>query len=178
VQNNKALNVVDNEQIIVLGRFGSAHGIKGMVKVYSNTNPPEGILQYQPWLVKKGREWQTMTFKRAEKRAKFLVVSIDGYQDRTSCETLTNCEIGIVRQQLPELEQDEYYWSDLEGLTVSNTQGQTLGTVSHLMDTGSNDVLVIIGEKKRHLVPFLMGDVIIQVSLEDKHILVDWDAEF
>lgn len=170
--------MINEEQIVVVGRFGSPHGIKGMVKVFSFTKPSENILQYQPWLVKKGRTWQTMTFKHAENRSKFIVVNMDGYLDRTSCEELTNCEIGVNRQQLPELEDNEFYWKDLEGLEVENKQQEHLGKVSHLFETGSNDVLVVEGGKKRYLIPFLMNEVVIEVDIKNAKIIVDWDPEF
>ena len=52
-----------------------------------------------------------------------------------------------------------------------------LGVVDHLVETGSNDVLVLKGEKER-LVPFIQGDVITMIDLESAEMVVDWDPEF
>lgn len=87
------------------------------------------------------------------------------------------CEIGICRDQLPAPGAGEYYWNDLEGLEVRNLQGESLGVVDHLMETGANDVLVVRGERER-LIPFLQGQVVISVDLDEQRIQVDWDKDF
>ncbi len=87
------------------------------------------------------------------------------------------CEVGICPDQLPAAEPGEYYWRDLEGLEVSNLQGERLGVVDHLMETGANDVLVVRGERER-LIPFVQGPVVVAVDLEARRIRVDWDKDF
>jgi 16S rRNA processing protein RimM len=86
-------------------------------------------------------------------------------------------EIGIQRAQLPELVPGEYYWSDLEGLTVATLTGERLGVVSHLLETGANDVLVVKGDAE-YLIPFVVGDVVHEVDLERGEIRVDWSKDF
>ena len=66
---------------------------------------------------------------------------------------------------------------DLEGLEVRTPRGEVLGTVDHLLATGSNDVLVLSGDAER-LIPFVMGDVIRSVDLEKGLIVADWSADF
>ncbi|MCE1731900.1 ribosome maturation factor RimM, partial [Enterobacter hormaechei] len=84
----------------------------------------------------------------------------------------------------PDLEEGDYYWKDLIGCQVINTTGYNLGTIHDMMETGSNDVMVIkanlkdaFGIKER-LVPFLDGQVIKKVDLATKTIEVDWDPGF
>lgn len=88
----------------------------------------------------------------------------------------TNLCIGVTRDQLPVLSLGDYYWSDLEGLTVINQDGICLGKVDHLFSTGSNDVLVVKGGRER-LLPYTSA-VMKDVNLEKGQIEVDWDAEF
>jgi 16S rRNA processing protein RimM len=90
---------------------------------------------------------------------------------------LTGCEIGITRDELPAAETGEYYWHDLQGLSVVTLAGESLGTVDHLIETGANDVLVVEGERER-LIPFVMGQVVVHVDLDKGEIQVDWDKEF
>jgi 16S rRNA processing protein RimM len=90
---------------------------------------------------------------------------------------LIGCDIALYRQQLPELEAGDYYWSDLIGLRVLNLDGVDLGQVERLIETGANDVLVLQGERER-LIPYLKDQVIKQINLDDKVIQVDWDPEF
>ena len=87
------------------------------------------------------------------------------------------CEIGIHRDQLPAPGSGEYYWSDLEGLEVRDLQGELLGVVDHLVETGANDVLVVSGDRER-LIPFVQGQVVISVDLDGCQIVVDWDKDF
>ena len=86
-------------------------------------------------------------------------------------------EIAVERDQLPELANDEYYWTDLEGLQVRTCAGVTLGRVDHLLATGANDVLVVQGERE-HLIPFVLGSVVKAVHLSDGWMEVDWDPDF
>ena len=81
------------------------------------------------------------------------------------------------RKQLPAAQPGEYYWSDLQGLEVVTLQGESLGTVDHLLETGANDVLVVTGERER-LIPFVLGQVVDDVDLERGEIRVDWDRDF
>lgn len=67
----------------------------------------------------------------------------------------------------------EYYWSDLEGLTVINKFGKKLGIVDHLIATGSNDVIVL---ENNTMIPYTKN-VILEVDLEEKIIKVDWELE-
>jgi 16S rRNA processing protein RimM len=90
---------------------------------------------------------------------------------------LIGCEIGVRREQLPPTSPGEYYWSDLEGLTVVTVQGEMLGTVDHLIETGANDVMVVHGERER-LIPFVMQQVVVDVDLGKGEIRVDWDKDF
>ena len=81
------------------------------------------------------------------------------------------------RDRLPPPAPGEYYWADLEGLAVETTEGVPLGKVSHLFETGANDVMVVEGERKR-LLPFVTGQYIVSVDFEAGRIVVDWDPDF
>ena len=80
------------------------------------------------------------------------------------------------REALPEAAENEYYWSDLIGLEVVNVQGEVLGKVTDLLETGANDVLVVEGERER-LLPFT-AQVILKVDLAAGRINVDWGADY
>ena len=78
---------------------------------------------------------------------------------------------------MPALESGEYYWADLMGLEVSTRQGDILGVVEKILETGANDVLVIRGERE-HLVPYVPGQYVLSVDLAASVMVVDWDPEF
>jgi len=86
-------------------------------------------------------------------------------------------EIGIRRDQLPDTAPGVYYWGDLQGLEVVTGDGESLGTVDHLIETGANDVLVVKGDRER-LIPFVLQQVVTRVDLDTGTIQVDWDKDF
>jgi len=160
---------------IALGYISAVHGIKGWVKVHSWTRPMEAILEYQPWLL--GEDKKPVTIVDGRRQGKGLAVLLPGYKNREQAVTLVGQQIFVGREQLPATENDEYYWSDLEGLEVHTTKGEVLGRVEGLMETGANDVLLIRGDRL-HLVPFVQGQYVKRVDLESGLIEVDWDSEF
>ena len=135
----------------------------------------EAILQYQPWLL--GEDKEPVKIIDGRKQGKGVAAILPGFEDREQAATLVGTQIFVRREQLPATEKDEYYWSDLEGLEVKTTKGELLGRVEKLMETGANDVLVIRGNRE-HLVPFIQGQYVTRVDLEDGMIEVDWDPEF
>ena len=158
-----------------LGYISAVHGIKGWVKVHSWTRPMEAILEYQPWLL--GEDKRPVKIIDGRKQGKGLVALLPGFENREQATTLVGQQIFVGRDQLPATVADEYYWSDLEGLDVHTTDGEVLGRVERLMETGANDVLVIRGQRE-HLVPFIQGQYVTSVDLEGGLIIVDWDPEF
>ena len=77
---------------------------------------------------------------------------------------------------MPPAEADEYYWSDLVGLEVENLQQVKFCIISELFETGANDVMVVKGTRER-LVPFI-AQVVLDVDMDQRRMVVDWDAEF
>jgi 16S rRNA processing protein RimM len=160
---------------VALGYISAVHGIKGWVKVHSWTRPMEAILDYQPWLL--GEDKRPVKIVDGRKQGKGLAALLPGFEDREQAITLVGQQIFVRRDQLPATAEDEYYWSDLEGLDVQTSSGEILGRVDRLMETGANDVLVIRGDRE-HLVPFIQGQYVKRVDLEGGLIEVDWDPEF
>ena len=105
-----------------------------------------------------------------------MVVKIQEINDRELAREYANNPIAIERNALPKLDEEEYYWQDLIGCTVETTSGICLGQVKSLMETGSNDVLVVVGERER-LIPYI-DSVVISIDVTKKSIVVDWDSEF
>ena len=160
---------------VALGYISAVHGIKGWVKVHSWTRPMEAILGYRPWLL--GEQKSPVKIIDGRKQGKGLVALLPGFEDREQAIKLVGQQIFVERDQLPPTDEGEYYWTDLEGLEVHTTNGNVLGRVDRLMETGANDVLVIRGERE-HLVPFVQGQYVKRVDLEGGLIEVDWDPEF
>lgn len=168
---------------VSLGKITSVYGVKGWVKVYSHTDPMTNILDYAPWYLKLDGRWQTVKLAQGRTQGKGLVAKLVGCDDRDQARAYCGAEIFVDQQQLPELQGDEFYWHQLEGLTVITEQGDELGRVDYLIATGSNDVLVVKGmassiDRRERLIPYLPDQVIKSIDLDSGCIRVDWDPEF
>ena len=161
-------------QPVVLGRISGLFGVKGWVKVYSYTEPREAVLEYRRWLLSGKDGWREVTVAEGQRHGKMIIARIDGYVDRDQAAELIGTEIAVPRDELPEAEEGRFYWSDLEGLRVVHRDGTELGKVAYLLETGANDVMVVQGEQER-LIPFVMGEVILEGDLANGRIDVDWE---
>ena len=165
------------QQRIGIGKITGVFGVKGWVKVFSDTAPKENILAYSPWYLEKGNENKLVKVINGRLQGKAIVAQLEDVDDRDQAELLAGWDISIDREQLPSIGADEYYWSDLIGLKVSTIDNQDLGVVDYLLETGANDVLVIKGDRER-LIPFLQDQTVLKIDLEAGEIKVDWDPDF
>ncbi|MEM7283789.1 MAG: ribosome maturation factor RimM [Pseudomonadota bacterium] len=166
------------DEFVVVGRIAGVYGVKGWVRVESFTQPITNIFDYDPWtLLGPGGTQRQCAKAEGRPHGKGLIAKFEGLSDREEAVALVGHEVAVPRRELPEVEQGSFYWADLEGLSVVTKQGQALGQVDHLIETGANDVLVVEGERQR-LIPFLWERVVLQVDLDAKRITVDWDPEF
>jgi 16S rRNA processing protein RimM len=162
---------------IALGRINGHFGVKGWVKIYSDTKPKEQIVSYEPLWLRLGKEWRSIRVLEGKAHGKTVIARLEGIESREQAEALIGAEIAIDRDQLVPAAEGEYYWIDLIGLQVESVDGEDLGVVKDLMETGANDVLVVRGERER-LIPFVQGQFVKEVDLEAGKMTVDWDPEF
>lgn len=168
------MNKVD-EIYITVGKIGSTYGVKGWLKIQSYTELGASILDHTPWYISNGDDaWSMIKVEEGRLHGKDVIIKLSGVDTPEEARLFTGKLLGILRSQLPELDKNEYYWSDLIGLTVVNKNGDVYGKVSYLIETGSNDVLVVKGDHD-HAIPYLYGSVILNVDLEKRQILVDWE---
>lgn len=177
------LVVIPNKPV-VLGKMGSTYGIRGWLRVFSSTEESESIFDYQPWFIQRAGEWQQLELEGWKHHNQDLIIKVKGMEDREAAASLTNCDIVVDSTQLPPLDAGEYYWKDLMGCQVVTTTGYQLGSVIDMMETGSNDVMVVKANLKdafgiqERLVPFLDGQVVRKVDLLARSIEVEWDPNF
>lgn len=165
-----------SNKIITIGRLGKPYGLYGWLKLISFTEPLENILSYQDWFINTGKDWRQIKSYETKQQGNQMLVKFPGIDTPEKAKQLSNAVLGIQREQLAPLPEGEFYWSDLEGLRVINTQGVELGTIDYLFNTGSNDVIVVKGAKE-HLLPYLKK-VVLAVNLAEGAMLVDWDEDW
>lgn len=168
----------DSDPMVIMGRIAAAHGIRGWVKIQPYTENLDSLLDYRSWWIgREGGPWREVEVRQCEAHNKTLAAELPDCPDRNAAEKLKGLLIAIPRSNLPQQSNDEYYWSDLIGLAVVNEAGVQLGTVSNLLDTGANQVLIVKGDSGEILIPFV-ASAIKQVDMKNKTIRVDWSADY
>jgi 16S rRNA processing protein RimM len=180
------------ENMVVMGRIVAPYGVYGWVKVVPDTEYLDGLLDYEAWWIGKTPNWREATVEQAKIHNDVLLIKLAGISDRDLAFSLKGQQIAVPREALPETEEGEYYWSDLIGLSVTNTQGVAFGKVTQVFETGANDVLVVREEQpvsvkgkdgkvreeyRERLIPFT-SEAVPEVDIKAGTVLVDWDADF
>lgn len=180
------------ENMVVMGRIVAPYGVYGWVKVVPDTEALDGLLDYDAWWVGKDPNWRAVTVEQAKIHNDVLLIKLAGVSDRDQAFSLKGQQVAVPREALPEPDEGEYYWSDLIGLQVTNTQGVVFGKITQVFETGANDVLVVREEQasqvlgkdgklheeyRERLIPFT-SEAVPDVNLQAGTVLVDWDADF
>ena len=177
----------DVDQVVVIGRITAVYGVKGWVKIHSFTQPAENFINYQDYYLERAGQWQALDLEQIKRHHKGLVGHIKGIDDRDQAKAYCQRDIAVPVTELASLEEGQFYWHQLEGLTVLAMSGDgrdiVLGVVDYLIETGANDVLVVKSNNesidgKERLIPYLEGQVVKEVDLDTGIIRVDWDPEF
>jgi len=161
---------------VVVGQLRRAHGVRGEMVMQLLTDFPERIVPQK--VVYLGDAHEPIKLRTVRGHDRYLLVSFEGRYDPDAVSDLRNAVLSVRIDTLPELPEGQYYHHQLIGLTVVNQTGQTLGTLRDILETGSNDVYVVVAEDgKETLLPALQ-DVILGVDLEKKEMRVhppEWE---
>lgn len=170
------------DDLLVIGKIVSVHGIRGDVKVYSFTDPIDNLLKYPEWTLRRGSEVKQVKMLKGRRQGNILVATLDGLTDREVARTYADFEICVPRADLPSLDDGEFYWHQLQGLKVINQEGVLLGKVDHLLETGANDVLVVRAcegsvDDSERLLPYI-DSCVLAIDVAKGEMQVDWDVDF
>ena len=175
--------MAQHPQETVIGRITSVFGVKGWLKIYSYTDPLDGILNYRHWTLLHNGKRVAAELETGRLQGQGIVVKLKGIDDRDLARMYSGAEIRVPLAELPDLPEGEFYWYQLEKLDVVTVEGERLGKVDHLLETGSNDVLIVRADdasidQRERLIPYLPDQVVREVDLAAGRLLVDWDPEF
>ncbi len=170
--------------LVELGTIIDAYGIKGALKVRPFSDDPVALLKAKEVWIRHPRDLTTLKNYQvysSRNHSGTILLELVGLTDRELVLNLKSAEILVSRKSFPSLSQDEYYWSDLIGLSVVNQHQEILGNVTELMDNGVQSVLVIEDDVKiQRLIPFV-APFIVEVFLrgtEEPKIVVDWENDW
>jgi len=172
-------------ETLVVGRITAVFGIRGWVKVFSYTEQLDAVMDYQPWWVATAQGLKQVTVDDWKRHGDGLIVHIKGIDDRDLARAWCQQDIRVDKSLLPSLDNEDFYWHQLEGLVVySHFEGREirLGLVKSLLETGANDVLVLKGDaqsidREERLIPYA-EQFVTKIDLEAQRIDVIWDPEF
>lgn len=190
------------EDAIEVGRVLDAWGIKGWIKILSHSADADALFNSRRWFLKPSERVNgapprpgapsagtpvppVLKILSVRDHGDGIVAQAEGVSDRSAAEALKGARIFVSRSTFPQTDPDEYYWIDLIGLTVVNREGQTLGEVTDLIDTGPHCVLRIVPPgltppvkpEQEILIPFVsayVGDV----DMPGRRITVDWGLDY
>lgn len=163
---------------VELGRIGAPYGVKGWVHVDSFTDPPESLLRYPRWALRKGHgERRELRLTQGRPHGERLVAQLAGIEDRTAAAALTGAVIEVERASLPPPGDREYYCADLEGCEVENLEGVKLGTLVHFV-AGHEALMMVVRhpEGSECWVPAVPRHLR-KVDLSRRQVWVDWPLE-
>ena len=166
---------------ILLGTIGKPYGLKGECYFYYFGKEPKNLNSYKEFFSKDhSMLLRVKTIREIKDR---VIISFENIDSRTNVEELRDLDLYISEDQLVDLEAGDFYWYQLENLKVMNLEGNFLGLVSELMETGKNDVLVVEPcndsiDSKSRLIPYVKEKVITSVDIENQTITVNWSKEF
>ncbi|MBL8496937.1 ribosome maturation factor RimM [Nitrosomonas sp. JL21] len=169
--------------MVIMGHVMGPFGVQGWIKVNPYTERIDGLMEFSSWwLSGDSHDWHQVQVTSGHVNGHILTAKLKGYADRTEASKLKGMQIAIPRDCLPVLSEkghDGYYWSDLIGTNVTNLEGEQLGIVKGLLETGANDVLCVHNDSrtKEILIPFI-SQYVINVDLKLSKIIVDWNIDY
>ena len=160
---------------VCLGVIAGPHGVNGLLRVKSYTADPADVAAYGPVTDAAGA--RRFRIELTGTARDMLLARIEGVTDRTAAEALRGVELYVERDRLPAPDADEFYHTDLIGLTARSTDGEAIGTVAALYDYGAGDVIEIrAADGGAVLLPFTKA-VVPEVDLEHGVVVVDRPSE-
>lgn len=164
-----------SDERILMGVIGRPHGVRGLVHVQSYTADPESLAEYGVLTDDRGRAfklvWEREGIARLSQKQDGRFVSVTSREDAAA---LTNTRLYVPREALPPADEDEYYLTDLIGLTAEDPSGRVLGQVAHVHDYGAGASLEISPTRgiPGLLIPFTARAVPV-VDITGRRIVVD-----
>jgi len=155
-----------------MGRVAGSYGVHGWLRVRPWSGDPEALAACRAWHVG-GVEYAV---EDSRIHSGVLLAKLAGIASREAALKLKGTEVAVPRAALAEPEAGRYYWADLIGLEVVNSQGMVLGIVREMFSHGAHDVMELSGDRNR-LIPWVPA-VVKRVDLEAKRIEVEWGADW
>ena len=131
------------EQLLQVGVISSTHGIRGEVKVFPTTDDPNRFKKLKQVILDTGREQKDLEIEGVKFFKQFVILKFKGIDNINDIEKYKGKSLYVTREHAVKLKKDEYFIADLIGIQVVSDEGEELGTISDVLQTGANDVYVV-----------------------------------
>lgn len=155
------------EQLLQVGVISSTHGIAGEVKVYPTTDDVRRFDFLKNVILDTGKEKINLEVSSVKYFKNMVILKFKQFNNINEVEKFRSCPLYVTRENAVELEEDEYFICDLIGLKVVSDEGEELGKLTDVLQTGANDVYVVkMANDKEVLFPAI-EQCILNVNLEE-----------
>jgi 16S rRNA processing protein RimM len=162
-----------SESLLEIGKIVGTHGLRGDLKVRLNSGEPEALLAAEliTLHLPSGEELTAEPVRQSLHKGQVLL-RLQGFESINQVEHLVGGQVMLPEEQLPELEEDEYYWSQLNGLQVVDRERGPIGKLHQMFDTAAHDTYVVTGPYGEVLIP-AVGQFIQEIDLDQRVMNVD-----
>ena len=160
------------EQFLEIGQIVNTFGIKGMVKIKPFTDDINRFDRLKKIYISNKNEKKEYQIQEVKYHKNMVLLQLEGITKIEEAEKLKNEYLKIKRENAIPLEEDTYFVVDLIGLNVYSDENEYLGELIDIFNTGSNDISVVRREEKPQLLLPAIKDVIKQIDIENKKIIV------
>ena len=160
------------EDLLQVGAISSVHGVHGEVKVFPTTSDPMRYKYLKEVLLDTGKEMITLKLKGVKFFKQFVIVKFDGYDNPNDIEMYKGKPLYVTRENAVKLEEDEYFVADLYGIKVYEDNGDLLGELTDVIETGSNDVYVVKCTDGKEILLPAIKECILDVDTANKKMTV------
>ena len=154
------------EEFFKVGIITSTHGVRGEVKVYPTTDEPRRFKRLKEVILNNGKEQITLEIESVKFFKQFVILKFKGIDNINDVEKYRKSELFVARENAVRLRRDEYFIADLMGLTIQNEEGENIGVLREVMETGANDVYIIDLNDGRELLLPAIKQCVLEVDVE------------
>ena len=160
------------EDMLQVGAISSVHGVHGEVKVFPTTSDPLRYKYLKEVFLDTGKELIKLKLKGVKFFKQFVIVKFEGYDNPNDIEKYKGRPIYVTRENAVKLEKDEYFVADLYGINVYEDNGELLGELTDVIETGSNDVYSVKCTDGSELLLPAIKECILDVDIADRKMTV------
>ncbi|MBO5199317.1 MAG: 16S rRNA processing protein RimM [Lachnospiraceae bacterium] len=158
------------EDLLRVGVISSVHGIRGEVKVFPTTDDIGRFEELKEVMLDTGKGLIPLTVEGVKFFKQFAILKIKGYDTIESIERYKGRDLLVTRENAVELAEGEFFICDILGFSVVSTEGEELGILDDVMETGANDVFVVKKPDGKELLLPYIDECIREISLKEKKI--------